>query len=43
MRIVESGPIGDYNLQAHQARRERGFDGLIKADGSTNRERSDDL
>ena len=30
-------------LKEHQARRERGFDGLIKADGCTNREGIDHL
>ena len=42
-RIVNPGAVGGLNLQGHQARRERGLDGLIKADGGTNRERIDNL
>ena len=43
MRVVNSGAVGGLNLQGHQARTERGLDGLIKADGGTNRERIDHL
>ena len=43
MRIVKSGAVGGLKSHGHQAPRESGFDGLFKADGNTNRERSDNL
>ena len=43
VRIVKSGAVGGLNLQGHQARWERGLDGLMKADGCTKREGIDTI
>ena len=43
VRIGKSAAVGGLNLPGHQAGKERGLDGLIEADGGTNRESIDIL